>query len=109
MDPAAFVSTAPVISKSVQQRGKLGCEVGASGWCRSQTAALAPSGQPLCSPPPPPAAGGFGVAALTISDAGVEEFSQKEPGENKRLSSAQSFIYILLEKKICTSKYFGKL
>lgn len=36
----------------------------------------------------------------------MEEFCQKEPRDNKCLSSAQSFIYILLEKKNLYIKIF---
>lgn len=47
-----------------------------------------PLGASARSPPPPPEAGGLGVAALTVSDVGVEGFSPKEPRGKKCLSGA---------------------
>lgn len=58
------------------------------------------------SPPPSAVTGGLGVAFL--SDAGVGEFSQKEPRENEGLSSDGRYVHFI-GKKFFTSKYFGKL
>lgn len=86
-DPPAFVSSASVISKSVLQRWKAGWEGGDGGTCIPESMALASAGQPLGPLLRLQRLEDLGMTSLTVSDAGVEEFPQKEPREKKCLSS----------------------
>lgn len=86
-DPPAFVSSASVISKSVQQRWKAGWEVVTEGGA-AQGAWHWPPRVNLSLP------------SSACSDwriwgrIGVEEFSQKEPRDNKWLACQVNVVYI---------------